>query len=171
MILIAALSLSLWSHLPALPRWGHRAAASAAAGVKLPARVGPWRIDGRWDRFAGTRACAISAPGVGFYRGVLLFRIGSRGDTRAALFRVDGGPARPVTEAFDTVEGLGVFPRRGWIVDPQGGEVVLPLAYASGARTIAIRAAAGQRPRRFRVSGLDQAITLARAAGCSTSPG
>ena len=62
MLLIAALSLSLFNHLPHLPALGHvRTHAPAIAGPRLPARLGPWRIEGRLDRFAGTQACAITA--------------------------------------------------------------------------------------------------------------
>ena len=168
MLLIAALSLSLFSHLPRLPALGHRRPPAPSAGApRLPARVGPWRVEGRLDRFSGTRGCAITAAGVSLHRGALLFRVAERGDTRQGVFRVDAGRPRPAAEAFEGVEALGFFPQRGWIVDPQGGESVLPAAYVSGATTVLIRARPGVRTARFKVARLDDAVTLARAAGCA----
>ena len=150
MLLIAALSLSLFGHPP-----------------RLPARVGPWRIEGLSDRFAGTRACAISAAGVGLHRDFLVFRVERRGDTRQALFRIDGGAPRPVAEAFDAAEDHGFFPQRGWIINPDGGEVVLPAAFAYGARTITIRSRLGRLPRRFNIARLNDAQAIAESAGCA----
>jgi hypothetical protein len=168
MLLIAALSLSLFNHLPRLPVLGHaRAQARQPYAARLPARVGPWRIEGRLDRFAGTRVCAISADGVSLHRDTLVFRVEARGDTRQALFRIDGGAPRPVADAFDTDEANGVFPQRGWIIDPEGGEAALPAAYASGARMITIRSRVGRRPRHFNIARLDDAVVLAKASGCA----
>ena len=168
MLLIAALSLSLFGHLPRLPALGRgrHDPAAAADGPRLPARVGPWRVEGRLDRFSGTRGCAITAAGVSLHRGALLFRVAAGGDTRRAVFRIDGGPPRAVADVFDRVETLGFFPQRGWLRDPRGGEAVLPAAEISAARTVTIRARTGARPERFKVSRLDEAMALARSAGC-----
>lgn len=170
MILIAALSLSLFGHLPHLPALGHaKAPAPIVAGPRLPRRVGAWRVDGGVDRFAGTRGCAISAAGVSLQGDVLVFRVAARGDTRQALYRIDGGSPRAVADTFETLQARGFFPQRGWIVDPEGGEVALPAGVASGATTITIRPRSGQSPRRFKVAKLGEAIALARTAGCATS--
>ena len=170
MFLIAALvSANLFSHLP---HWPPHAAppATAAAAPALAHRghVGPWRIGVNADRFAGTRGCAIAADGVSLHRETLIFRVAARGDTRLAMYRLDAGPPRSVSEAFAAVQGKGFFPRRGWVLDPNGGEIALPATYVSGVSTVTVHVAQGRRLRRFRVAQLAEAVAAAKAAGCTT---
>jgi hypothetical protein len=164
MLLTAAISLSLLSHLPPEPH-GPRGGAGAHASRHLY-KLGPWLIAVHPDRFAGTTTCQLRTRDVSLQRDTLIFRVSPEGDTTAAIFRVDSGPPRRVAEAFDTVEAQGFFPQRGWVVDPNGGEAALPVAYASGAKVVAIRVSPKQRPRRFTVARLPEAEAAAKALGC-----
>lgn len=166
MLLAAALSLSLFSHWPYLH--GRR---DGAPRSHASARVGPWRIAVKKDRFSGDVTCSIGARGVSFRRDTLIFRLARAGDATNAVFRVDGGPARPISETFDTVEAHGFFPQRGWILDPQGGEAALPAAVVSRARAVTIRLAPKSHPRQFAIARLAEARAAAAAAGCPTRKG
>jgi hypothetical protein len=164
MLLTAVVTLSLVSHLP---HWPHRhgEAAAAHASHRLY-KLGPWLIAVDPDRFAGTIGCQLHTRDVSLRQDTLIFRVAPDGDTTAAVFRVDSGPPRRVAEAFDTVEAPGFFPQRGWVVDPNGGEAVLPVAYVSGARVVAIRVSPKQHPRLFKVARLSEAEAAARGLGC-----
>jgi hypothetical protein len=150
MLMTAAVSLSLLGHLP-----------SPAPVYK----VGPWLIEANADRFTGTVGCELRTRDARLQRDTLIFRVAPGGDTTAAVFRVDSGRARSIAEAFDAVEARGLFPQRGWLVDPNGGEAALPVSYVSGATAVWIRVWP-RRPRRFDVSRLAEAETAARAQGC-----
>ena len=164
MLLTAAISLSLLGHLPHWPH-GPGGAAGAHASHHLY-KLGPWLIAVHPDRFAGTTTCQLHTTAVRLQRDTLIFRVAPEGDTTAAIFRVDAGPPRRVAEAFDTVEAQGFFPQRGWVVDPNGGEAALPVAYVSGAKVVAIRVSPKQHPRRFQVARLPEAEAAAKALGC-----
>lgn len=168
MLLTAALSLSLFSHLPGLPHLGHHPAKAAEApAAQHRTRVGPWRIAIRTDRFAATRTCAISGHDVALHRDTLIFRLGHPQDARGAMFKLDAGPARPVSDVYEAVQAKGFFPQRGWIIAPEGGEVALPAATVTDAQTVTIRLASGRHPRRFKVARLAEATAAAQADGCT----
>lgn len=164
MLLIAAVSLNLVSHLPYWPR-KHGEPAAVSAHHQLY-KLGPWFIAVDPDRFAGTVGCQLHTKSVSLQRDTLIFRVAPQGDTTAAVFRVDSGPPRRVAEAFDTVEAHGYFPQRGWVVDPNGGETALPVTYVSGAKMVAIQVSPKQHPRRFAVARLSEAEAAARGLGC-----
>jgi len=158
MLLTAALVLGLFNPV------AHSAA--HARPTTRHVHVGAWSVAVTRDRFAGAATCAINAADVSVHRGVAVFRLGHRQDTTHAVYRLDGGPPRDVSEAFDAVEARGFFPERGWIVDPDGGEVALPATYLSGVRNVLLRVSPSQAPRRIKVTNLDEAIASAKAYGC-----
>jgi len=130
-------------------------------------RVHEWRVIVRNDAFSGAPSCTIKAPRIAYRRQTLIFHVGGA-DTTHAFFRVDNGaPARSVREAFTEDEARGFFPERGWIVDPNGGEVALPATYLTSAKRIYIRVSLKSHPRAFDVSRFPEALSRARAAGCT----
>jgi hypothetical protein len=128
--------------------------------------VDGWRIAVDRDTFTGAVSCSLRAKRVYFRSGALIFRLGRGVETTHAVFRLDAGPARPVTEAFHEDEARGIFPQRGWIDDPAGGDVALPAAYVMGARQVWIRATPAHQPYPFNVSRVAEALAAAKAAGC-----
>ena len=154
MLLTAAVSLSLLGHLP-----------DAHASRHLY-KLGPWYIAVHPDRFAGTTGCQLHTRDVSLQRDTLIFRVAPQGDTTGAVFRVDAGPPHRIAETFDAVEAHGFFPQRGWIVDPNGGEAALPVAYAAGANVVTMRVTPRQHPHRFKVARLADAEASAKALGC-----
>ncbi len=168
MLLTAALSLSLFSHLPRLAHPSHGSEhRTEALAVKRHARIGPWHIDARRDRFAATAVCTISGHGVSLHKDTLIFRLAPDGDTTHTVFRVDGGPPRLVSEGFEADAAHGFFPQRGWVIDPNGGEAALPASTVAGAKFITLRMAPKHKPLRFKVDQLHDAIAAARAGGCT----
>jgi len=160
MLLTAALSLSLLGQLPHRPH-GHDAHAS-----RQLYKLGPWYIAVRPDRFAGTTGCQLHTREVSLQRDTLIFRVAPQGDTTGAVFRVDSGPPHRIAETYDAVEARGFFPQRGWIVDPNGGEAALPVAYVAGAKVVTLRVTPRQQPHRFNVARLADAEASAKALGC-----
>jgi hypothetical protein len=167
MLLAAALMLGLFGQ-PKQPL--PPGASPLARAARAHTHVGPWRITFAQDRFTGAITCKISAPDISLRRETLIFRLGRGLETTHADFRLDRGPSRPVSTAFAEVEDHGFFPERGWIIDPQGGEVALPAGYVRSARTISLSVGPGRRARTFKVGRLIEAIIEARAAGCQ-APG
>jgi hypothetical protein len=164
MLLIAAASLSLLSHAP------HLAQSHAGTAAQPPAhrlyQLGPWLIAVDRDRFAGATTCQLHSRDVSLRSDALIFRVAPEGDTTGTVFRIDSGPPHRVSEAFDALEAKGLFPQRGWVVDPNGGEAALPASYVSGAAVVTMRVSPKQHPRRFKVSRLTEAEAAARGLGC-----
>lgn len=160
MLLTAALALSLFNPLA----WMARPPSSHPAIRRV--HVGAWSIAIAKDGFSGTSGCSITGKDVSLHAGTAIFRLVRRGDTTHAVFRLDGGPPRAISDTFDAVQAKGFFPQRGWIVDPDGGEAALPAGYLSGIKTVTWRAAWKHGLRQINVGHLDQAIATARADGC-----
>ncbi len=129
-------------------------------------RVAPWEIGVDRDTFTGAVTCSLAAKRVHFKSGALIFHLGRDVETTHAAFRVDGGPARPVSQAFRDDESLGFFPRRGWIDNPAGGDVALPAAYLKGAKRLWIRASTAAYPQVYDIGRFADALARAKAAGC-----
>jgi hypothetical protein len=168
MLMIAAMSLSLFSHkphAPHLPNLLPRHHAEARMTVRH-AHVGPWRIAARSDPFGGSVACSVTAHRIMLERAVLVIRLADRGPTTKAIFRLDSGPPQPISETFDAVEARGFFPQRGWIVDPDGGEAALPVVTVVGAKVLTLRINPARHPISFDVSHLPEALTAAKGLGC-----
>lgn len=174
MLTAAVMTLSLlggWPHL-----FGHhtndhqdkaRPAAVAGRTVRRAYRVGPWHGMAVTDGFSGAVTCTLAGRGVGLHNQTLIFDVGHGLETTHAQFKVDGGPARSVADAFPDVRARGFFPERGWILDAAGGQVALPLSYVDGAGSVAIRATPHARPKVFRLAGLGEAVAKAGQAGCT----
>jgi hypothetical protein len=173
MLTAAVMTLSLlggWPHL-----FGHNAhehqdkVRPAAAGrtVRRAFKAGAWHGVAVKDGFSGAVSCALAGRGVSLHSQTLIFDLGHGLETTHAQFKVDGGPARSVAEAFPDVRSQGFFPERGWILDAAGGQVALPLSYVDSAATITIRAAAHGRPKVFRLAHLGDAVAKAGQAGCT----
>lgn len=164
MLLTAFLSLNLLGRLPKLPAPGPLTRPEAHRQ-----HIGPWRVVAAKDRFSGSINCVVSARGVQLRNDTLVFRLAHDEDTTHAIYRLDWGKPRPVSDAFAELESRGVFPQRGWIFDPNGGEVALPAHYVAGAETIALRRSPKAGPddyRVYRVAKLNEAAAAAKAAGC-----
>jgi len=129
-------------------------------------KVHGWSVVIYNDKFAGEVDCTIKARDISYQRDTLIFQVGAV-DTTNAWFRIDGASPRSVREAFAEDEAHGFFPERGWIVDPNGGEVALPASYLKGARRLYIRAKLKSHPRAFDVSRFGEVLARARAAGCA----
>ena len=162
MLLTAAMSLSLLSHLP---QASHKPGHDAHAARELY-KLGPWYIAVHSDRFAGTTTCQLHTQEVSLQHDILIFRVAQQGDTTAAVFRIDSGQPHRVAETFDIVEAHGFFPQRGWVVDPNGGEAALPVSYVTGAKVVSIRVLPRQRPHQFKVARLAEAEASAIGLGC-----
>jgi hypothetical protein len=163
MLLTAAVTLSLLGHVS---QWLQEPVDAAHSSNRNRYKLGPWIIAVHPDRFAGITACQLRTRDISLQRGTLIFRVAPEGDTTATVFRVDSGPPRHVSEAFDTIEARGFFPQRGWIVDPNGGEAALPGSFVSGAKVVTMRVTSKQHPRRFMVGQLAEAEAAARGLGC-----
>jgi len=97
----------------------------------------------------------------------VIFRVGNGIETTNAYFRVNDGPAKPVSIAFADDEKRGIFPERGTIDDPFGGETALPLSYFSNANVVWIRTTPHHRPQRYVMKGLSRALVAETTVGCT----
>ncbi len=129
--------------------------------------VDGWRIGVRHDTFTGAVTCSLEARSIYYKSDTLIFRTRRGADTNHAMFRIDEGPARPVAEAFHEDEAHGIFPQRGFIDDPAGGDVALPASYVAGKRRLWIRVSPKMYPRYYDISRFAEALAGARAAGCT----
>ena len=129
--------------------------------------VAGWEIGVDRDTFTGAVTCSLAAHDVHFESDTLIFHLGRGVETTHAVFRVDGGAARPVAEAFRDDAAHGIFPQRGWIDDPAGGDAALPATDFKGAKRVWIRATPAYQPRFFNVSRFQDALAGARSAGCA----
>src|SRR5665213_1827468 len=159
MLLAAALALTSFFYAPhhGPPQVTHRLY-----------RLADWRIGVDRDTFTGAVTCSLRAKRIYFKSDTLIFRLDRGAETTHAVFRIDAGPARPVAEAFRDDAARGVFPQRGWIDDPAGGDVALPAAYFGGAGRVWIRASPAAQPQFYNITRFKDALAGAKAAGCPT---
>jgi hypothetical protein len=129
--------------------------------------TGGWVVTVGHDKFTGALTCALKTRGMHYRNETLIFHLKNGEETTHAFFRVDDGPARPVSDAFHEVETHGFFPRRGWVEDPAGGDVALPASYVRDAHRVWIRASTKSRPVVFKVNRFDDALDHAQAEGCT----
>jgi hypothetical protein len=121
-------------------------------------REGAWRLDVRRDPFARTTRCALSRPGASVEHGRLLWRLGPRVDTSAAVWRIDGGEPRH--------QRLTDLPASENLANPSDGRIAAPLPLLAGAQALEARATPDARLRRLDLAGLDQATASAARLGC-----
>jgi hypothetical protein len=129
--------------------------------------TGGWLLTVGADRFTDALTCSLKTRTMHYRNRTLIFRLRHGIDTTHAFYKIDDGPAAPVSKAFHDVETHGFFPRRGWVDDPAGGEVALPVSYLRDADRVWIRASTTMTPAVFRVNRLDDALDEARAQGCT----
>jgi hypothetical protein len=129
-------------------------------------RVGNWGLDVVQDRFTGSIGCEIRKSAITYRHGVVVFQFGHNVDTANAEFRVDNGPARPVSSV--TVEAAGLGARFGSdnLDNPSDGVVNIPASVISNARQVSIRPNARSNHRTFDLTGLAQAVVAARSHRC-----
>jgi hypothetical protein len=156
MFAIAAFALTSFFYSPHPPQVTHRLYGLAG-----------WQIDVNRDTFTDAVSCSLTASHVRFKNDTLIFHLGPGVEATHAVFRLDGGVPRPVSEVFRKDEAHGFFPQRGFIDDPAGGDVALPADEFKGVKRLWIRAAPADQPKYFNVSRFNDALAGAKAAGCS----
>lgn len=133
-------------------------------------RFGAWRADYHQDAFTGGLTCTVFAgrtprhADVSLDRDRLVFHFPDRIETRDAWFRADDGP--PQSAAANLLPKLYRYSRVANVDSGTGGLVFIPADSLGRARYVDIRPNAGERPRRFDLSGLPLALQGARARGC-----
>jgi hypothetical protein len=153
--LIALLSF----HAPSLPHlWGPpKGEVSHVAGWTL--RVHP-------DHFTGTVTCKLWRERIDYQRQAVVFRLPTRIDTRAAVYRIDDAP--PVAARADEAElaGLGFALNNDDLENPSGGLVRIPAHRLASAGEVRIETTPGHAPRKFKIGGLSAALEAAGKSGC-----
>jgi hypothetical protein len=119
------------------------------------------------DRFTDALTCSLKTRSMHYRNQTLIFHLKSGLETTHAVYKIDDSPAIPISNAFHEVETHGFFPRRGWVDDPAGGDVALPVSYLRDADRVAIRASTRMAPTVFKVNRLDDALDRAWAEGCT----
>lgn len=133
-------------------------------------RFGAWRVDYHQDAFTGSLACAVFAGRtpphalVSLDRDRLVFHFPDRIETRDAWFRADDGP--PQSAAARLLPKLYRYSRVANVDSGTGGLVFIPAAALDQARYVDVRPNAGERARRFDLTGLAPALAAARARSC-----
>jgi hypothetical protein len=129
-------------------------------------RVMGWRLEVTRDSFANTTVCKIDKSAILYKHGVVTFQLGHGVNTANAQFRVDDGPARDTSSVALQAAGLGAVLRPGKLPNPSDGAVNIPAAILAGARQISIRSDSGSGHRNFNLSGLSEALEVAKGKNC-----
>jgi hypothetical protein len=149
-------------------------AAMSLFGFGRPAQVEtqrvnlrPWTLLVSKDRFTGAVTCLAQGRHMSIQDDVVLFDLGPRQDTAAAVYKLDGGAARKTLASVPA----GMLPRavldRTPLDNPSNGLVALPLASVSGVRRVDIRANARTQPVGFDLSGVPALLKAEAAHGCA----
>jgi hypothetical protein len=131
-------------------------------------RSGVWTYDVYDDRFTGLRACRLHERHVRYVRHTLRFDLGSRTQTYDAVYRIDDGPAQTAASQQMAVAKDGVSLTDDRLANPSGGLVNIPAQTLKAGRMVTVRASARARPVSFDISGFNEALSAALAAGCPT---
>jgi hypothetical protein len=158
MLLAAALALSSVLH----PLQHHKPQVARHRYV-----TGGWTLVVGHDRFTDALTCSLKTRTMHYRNETLIFHLRRGLETTHAFYKVDDGPAAPVSDAFHEVETHGFFPRRGWVDDPAGGDVALPVSWVREADRVWIRATTKMAPTEFKVNQLDDALEHAHEEGCT----
>lgn len=135
--------------------------------IKVERRhVGGWALKVETDRFTGRLTCSLSKPGIRYERQTLVFQLSRGTNTFDAAYRVDDAPA--VSSRSDALElaHQGFALHDDDLANPSGGMVRIPMDRLSGAQTVKIQARPNVMPIRFKVDGLSEALSAAKAMGC-----
>jgi hypothetical protein len=154
MIVATALAIALFGHPRAQPV------------VTRQYRKDHWNLTVVSDGFTGKTTCSIHARHVVIHRNTAIFSLGGGVDTNAVEIRIDGAGARSAADLAAENARNGVFPERGWVENPSGGDVAVPLSLMRGARHVYIRASQTGKIRTFTVGPLDYVLQSAAAFGC-----
>jgi hypothetical protein len=156
--LIAAPFFGRPSHPPHAP---HRTRAAFAQ------RIGGWTLRVHRDPFAGTQACSLTRGRASYEQGTVVFRLSSRTDSAAAVYRIDSGPPTPVVADQMAIAKLDLPVWQDDLANPSGGMVRIPAAKLAGASLVRIEARRGGRVWRVRIDDLGPALQEAAKAGCA----
>ena len=147
-MLLAAFALALFGRTP-------------APSTRVPVqryREGPWRLEVRRDAFARTTACRLTRPGASVEHARLIWRLGAKVDTSAAVWRIDDGEPRR--------QRLVDLPASVNLANPSDGRIAAPLSLLPGAQALESRPTPDARLRRLDLEGLDAAVANAARLGC-----
>jgi hypothetical protein len=127
---------------------------------------GAWTLHIQTDRFAGRSRCQLVRSKVEYDRQAIIIHLSEHTDTSGAVYRVDGGP--PITVASDAMElaHLGFNLHNDDLANPSEGLVIIPEHRVQGASAITVESRSYARSIKFKVDGLDKALTAARSLGC-----
>jgi hypothetical protein len=152
--------------LIALPFLGHASHPSRPARAASAQRIGGWTLRVRRDAFAGTASCRLTRGRASYEHGAVIFRLPSRTDTGAAVYRIDAGAPTPVVADQMAIASLGLPIWQDDLANPSGGVVRIPAAKLEGAGLVGIEARRGGRVWRVRIDNLAAALQAAGKAGC-----
>ena len=125
-----------------------------------------WHWTTIYDRFAGKVSCKLAGHDMRVQSMSVIFKLDHDFDTTHAIYRIDLGLPHPVSDAFQEDQKNNIFPERGWIVDRNGGEAVLPLSYLTNAREVWIRSTPKSKQHHFDVSRLPQVLAVLKSKYC-----
>ena len=161
MIIAAALAIALSGHANRFHRHPPVQRPPRVQVVKRHFTVAGWSLRTYRDTFTGTLSCSLATKTMRFRRDALIFASAPLATPPTPMF--ESTARRPGRSPKGSARSRrGVLPRRGWIDDPAGGDVALPVSWLKGAKQVDIRASWATRPRRFDVSRLAEALAAAR---------
>lgn len=177
MLATAALQLAQPTFLPSLDRLGlPTAGMRRRASYKTTAKayhLAGWDMRIEHDGFTGQVRCRLFAAAgwgqgrMGYAQGVVGFHLGAGKDVAGAWYRIDDKAVRPWRDDYSDLIARRAPLDSGSLTNPTGGVVFVPAERLAGAGTVTIRASRHSRPKRFQLKGFEQALTAARANGCS----
>ena len=127
---------------------------------------GAWVLRVSDDRFSDRLICQLSAHGVEYGRGALVFHLPRTVDTAAAVYRIDGGDPVDIRNEQLEMAHLGFAVEEDSLANPSGGLVRIPQARARSGHKVQIEAGGRGKIFTFKVDGLAAALDAADQAGC-----
>ena len=131
-----------------------------------PIAVGDWSYRIRDDSFTGHRTCSLRNRRAVYRRGVLLFRLGGRIDTAAALYRIDGGQVLDPHADDLEIAAAGEPLHADDLDNASAGLVRIPARRLMDAKLVSIRPNARAPVASFPVAGLRAALAQEVRYGC-----
>jgi hypothetical protein len=129
--------------------------------------VDGWALATARDRFTGGVVCRLWRGRTSYARGAVLFRFSPEADTSNAAYKVDNGPVKLVASQAAAPPYISAAVREEDLINPSDGVVRIPVADLRGGRVVSIEAQPYGAPTRFRIDGLEAALSAAAAAGCN----
>ena len=130
--------------------------------------AGAWTLRVHSDPFRQRTTCRLTTDRVRYGRRSLVFAFSHRLDTSDAAYRVDDGQPMAANNDEMALARLGVAVHHDDLHNPSGGLVRIPEIKVRGARTVTIQIKADGPSERFKVDGLNEALTAAANAGCGS---